>query len=72
MIAAAGRSASAAHACPIGSGLTGVGALQPPAQLNGEPIMAKIIRTDPGAILSKAVEYHNFVYLPGITARDGF
>jgi len=32
--------------------------------------MAKIIRTDPGAILSKAVEYHGFVYLPGITARD--
>ncbi len=32
--------------------------------------MAKIIRTEPGAILSKAVEYHNFVYLPGITARD--
>ena len=32
--------------------------------------MAKIIRSDPGAILSKAVEYHGFVYLPGITARD--
>ena len=32
--------------------------------------MAKIIRTEPGAILSKAVEYHGFVYLPGITARD--
>ncbi|MEI7710627.1 MAG: RidA family protein [Rhodospirillales bacterium] len=32
--------------------------------------MAKIIRTEPGPILSKAVEYHGFVYLPGITARD--
>jgi enamine deaminase RidA (YjgF/YER057c/UK114 family) len=32
--------------------------------------MAKIVRTEPGAILSKAVEYHGFVYLPGITARD--
>ena len=32
--------------------------------------MTKIIRTEPGAILSKAVEYHGFVYLPGITARD--
>ncbi len=32
--------------------------------------MAKIIRNDPGAILSRAVEYHGFVYLPGITARD--
>lgn len=32
--------------------------------------MSKIIRTEPGAILSKAVEYHGFVYLPGLTARD--
>ena len=32
--------------------------------------MPKIIRTEPGSILSKAVEYHGFVYLPGITARD--
>ncbi len=32
--------------------------------------MSKIIRTEPGAILSKAVEYHGFVYLPGITAKD--
>ena len=32
--------------------------------------MTKIIRTEPGSILSKAVEYHGFVYLPGITARD--
>ena len=32
--------------------------------------MASIIRTEPGAILSTAVEYHGFVYLPGITARD--
>jgi len=32
--------------------------------------MSKIIRTEPGAILSKAVEYHGFVYLPGIVAKD--
>jgi enamine deaminase RidA (YjgF/YER057c/UK114 family) len=32
--------------------------------------MANIRRTDPGAILSKAVEYHGFVYLQGVTAKD--
>ena len=32
--------------------------------------MPKISRTDPGAILSKAVEYHGFVYLQGVTAKD--
>ena len=32
--------------------------------------MTKIIRTEPRPILSKAVEYHGFVYLPGITAKD--
>ena len=32
--------------------------------------MPKIDRTDPGAILSKAVEYHGFVYLQGVTAKD--
>lgn len=32
--------------------------------------MSKIQRTDPGKILSKAVEYHNFVYLQGCTAQD--
>jgi len=32
--------------------------------------MAGIKRTDPGTILSKAVEYHGFVYLQGVTARD--
>ena len=32
--------------------------------------MSKISRTDPGAILSKAVEYHGFVYLQGVTAKD--
>jgi enamine deaminase RidA (YjgF/YER057c/UK114 family) len=31
---------------------------------------AKIIRTESGPILSRAVEYHGFVYLAGITARD--
>jgi enamine deaminase RidA (YjgF/YER057c/UK114 family) len=32
--------------------------------------MSKIIRTEPGPILSQAVEYHGFVYLPGIVAKD--
>ena len=32
--------------------------------------MSKITRTDPNKVLSKAVEYHGFVYLAGITARD--
>jgi enamine deaminase RidA (YjgF/YER057c/UK114 family) len=32
--------------------------------------MTKIIRTGPGAVLSKAVEYHGFVYLQGVTAKD--
>jgi enamine deaminase RidA (YjgF/YER057c/UK114 family) len=32
--------------------------------------MSKIIRTEPNAILSKAVEYHGFVFLQGVTAQD--
>jgi enamine deaminase RidA (YjgF/YER057c/UK114 family) len=32
--------------------------------------MSKIVRTDPNKILAKAVEYHNFVYLQGVTAQD--
>jgi enamine deaminase RidA (YjgF/YER057c/UK114 family) len=32
--------------------------------------MSKISRTDPGSILSKAVEYHGFVYLQGVTGKD--
>jgi enamine deaminase RidA (YjgF/YER057c/UK114 family) len=32
--------------------------------------MSKIARTEPGKILSKAVEYHNFVYCQGFTAKD--
>ena len=32
--------------------------------------MSKITRTESGSILSKAVEYHGFVYLQGVTARD--
>ena len=32
--------------------------------------MSKIIRTDAGKVLSQAVEYHNFVYLAGMTADD--
>ena len=32
--------------------------------------MSKIIRTEPNPILSKAVEYHGFVYTQGVVARD--
>lgn len=32
--------------------------------------MSKIIRTEPNAILSKAVEFHGFVFLQGCTATD--
>ena len=32
--------------------------------------MSKITRTHAGKILSQAVEYHNFVYLAGLTADD--
>ena len=32
--------------------------------------MSKIARTEPNKVLSKAVEYHNFVFLQGMTARD--
>ena len=32
--------------------------------------MSKIIRTDANDVLSKAVEYHGFVFLQGCTAAD--
>jgi enamine deaminase RidA (YjgF/YER057c/UK114 family) len=32
--------------------------------------MSRIIRTEPSAILSKAVEYHGFVYTQGMVASD--
>jgi enamine deaminase RidA (YjgF/YER057c/UK114 family) len=32
--------------------------------------MSKIIRTEPNKVLSKAVEYHGFVYVQGCTAKD--
>ena len=32
--------------------------------------MSKIIRTEPNNVLSKAVEYHGFIYLQGCIARD--
>jgi len=32
--------------------------------------LSKIIRTEPNKILAKAVEYHGFVYLQGMTAQD--
>jgi enamine deaminase RidA (YjgF/YER057c/UK114 family) len=32
--------------------------------------MSKIIRTEPNTILAKAVEYHGFVYLQGVTAKN--
>ena len=31
--------------------------------------MSKIIRTDPNAIMARAVEYHGFVFVQGVTAR---
>ncbi len=32
--------------------------------------MSKIVRTEPNAVLAKAVEYHGFVYCQGMTAQD--
>ena len=32
--------------------------------------MSKIIRTEPNKVLSKAVEYHGFIFVQGMTARD--
>ena len=32
--------------------------------------MSRIIRTEPSPVLSKAVEYHGFVYTQGMVARD--
>ncbi len=32
--------------------------------------MSKISRTKPNKILAQAVEYHNFVYVQGVTAKD--
>ena len=32
--------------------------------------MAKIIRTEPSAIMSRAVEYHGFVFTQGMVSRD--
>ena len=32
--------------------------------------MSRIIRTDANEILARAVEYHGFVYLQGMVARD--
>lgn len=32
--------------------------------------MSRIVRTDPNRILSKAVEYHGFVFCAGVTAQD--
>jgi enamine deaminase RidA (YjgF/YER057c/UK114 family) len=32
--------------------------------------MSRIIRTEPNPVLSKAVEYHGFVYLQGVVASD--
>jgi enamine deaminase RidA (YjgF/YER057c/UK114 family) len=39
-------------------------------QRSGADHMSKIIRTEPNEILAKAVEYHGFIYVQGITARD--
>jgi len=32
--------------------------------------VSRIIRTEPSRVLAKAVEYHGFVYLQGVTAKD--
>jgi enamine deaminase RidA (YjgF/YER057c/UK114 family) len=32
--------------------------------------MSRIVRTEPSEILSKAVEYHGFVYTQGMVTRD--
>ena len=32
--------------------------------------MSRIIRTEPNAVLAKAVEYHNFVFCQGVTAQN--
>ena len=32
--------------------------------------MSRIIRTEPNRVLAKAVEYHGFVFLQGVTAND--
>ena len=32
--------------------------------------MSRIIRTEPGPVLSRAVEYHGFVFSAGVIARD--
>ncbi len=32
--------------------------------------MSRILRTEPSAIFSKAVEYHGFVYTQGLVPRD--
>jgi enamine deaminase RidA (YjgF/YER057c/UK114 family) len=32
--------------------------------------MSRIIRTEPNEVLAKAVEYHGFVFVQGVTARD--
>ncbi len=32
--------------------------------------MSRIIRTEPNKVLAKAVEYHGFVYVQGVTATD--
>ena len=32
--------------------------------------MSRIIRTEPNAILARAVEYHGFVFCQGVTAQD--
>ncbi len=50
--------------------MTGLGAEPRPASILMENNMSRIIRTEPNAILSKAVEYHGFVYTQGMVARD--
>src|SRR5271170_2248107 len=43
---------------------------QPAASATRRVPMTKIIRTEPNKVLAKAVEFHGFVYLQGVTAKD--
>jgi enamine deaminase RidA (YjgF/YER057c/UK114 family) len=41
-----------------------------PQLKKANPPMSRIIRTEPSPILSKAVEYHGFVFTQGMVTRD--
>jgi enamine deaminase RidA (YjgF/YER057c/UK114 family) len=59
------------HATPAPGGCeTRSANLKPIDTSPKERRMSKIIRTEPNKLLSKAVEYHGFVFLQGCTASD--